>query len=88
MSGTNGHTNGNNRIAQQISGRFDGIVRDYTPDEVTRLSGSLPIEYTLAKHGADKLWDYLHTEDYINALGARTGNQAMQQVRQASRPST
>lgn len=81
MSAKNGHTNGTNRLPNNLPGRFDGIARDYTPDEVKRLSGSLPIEHTLAKHGAEKLWKYLHTEDYINALGALTGNQAMQQVR-------
>jgi isocitrate lyase len=81
MSGTNGQSNGHNRISQDTAGRFDGIVRDYTPEDVARLAGSMPIEYTLAKRGAEKLWSYLHTEDYIHALGALTGNQAMQQVR-------
>ena len=81
MSGTNGQSNGHNRISQHTAGRFDGIVRDYTPEDVARLAGSMPIEYTLAKRGAEKLWSYLHTEDYIHALGALTGNQAMQQVR-------
>lgn len=53
-----------------------------------RLRGSVQIEYTLAKMGAQRLWDLLHTEDYINALGALTGNQAMQQVKPDSRGST
>ena len=61
--------------------RFDGIVRDYSPDEVKKLRGSLPIRHTLAEHGAAKLWARLHEEDYVNALGALTGNQAMQQVK-------
>ena len=84
MSATNGH-NGNNRITSNghdaMEHRFDNVTRDYTPDDVERLRGSLRIEHTLARHGAEKLWRYLHTEDYINALGALTGNQAMQQVR-------
>ncbi|MEM1133121.1 MAG: isocitrate lyase [Pseudomonadota bacterium] len=62
-------------------GRFDGINRHYTADDVAKLRGSVPIEYTLARRGAEKLWDLLHTEDYINALGALSGNQAMQMVR-------
>ena len=63
------------------AGRFDGIVRPYTPAEVERLRGSLPVEHTLARRGALKLWELLKNEDYINALGAMSGNQAMQQVR-------
>ncbi|MEE2565696.1 isocitrate lyase [Hyphobacterium marinum] len=62
-------------------GRFDGIERNYTADEVVALRGSLQIEHTLARHGADKLWSLLKTEPYINALGALSGNQAMQMVR-------
>lgn len=62
-------------------GRFDGINRNYSADDVQRLRGSVPIEYTLARRGANKLWDLLKTEDYINALGALSGNQAMQMVR-------
>ncbi|MGM2836508.1 isocitrate lyase, partial [Bacillus cereus group sp. Bce025] len=48
---------------------------------VIRLRGSIDIEHTLARRGAEKLWASLHTEDYIHALGALTGNQAMQQVK-------
>jgi len=62
-------------------GRFDGIERPYTPEDVLRLRGSLPITHTLAERGANRLWELLHTEPYINALGAVTGNQAMQMVR-------
>ena len=61
--------------------RWKGIQRDYTPEEVRRLRGSLPIRYTLAEVGAERLWRLLHTEDYVHALGAMTGNQAMQQVK-------
>ena len=63
------------------TGRFDGIVRPYSADDVAKLRGSLAIEYSLARKGALKLWELLKTEDYINALGAMSGNQAMQQVR-------
>jgi len=62
-------------------GRFDGINRNYTADEVERLRGSVQIEHTLARRGAEKLWDLLKNEDYVNALGALSGNQAMQMVR-------
>jgi isocitrate lyase len=61
--------------------RWQGIERTYTAEEVVKLRGSVQIEHTLAKRGSEKLWDYLHTEDYINALGALTGNQAVQQVK-------
>ena len=61
--------------------RWKGIKRNYKADDVVRLRGSLTIEHTLAKRGADKLWNLLHTEPFVNALGALTGNQAMQQVK-------
>ena len=61
--------------------RFKSVTRPYSDDDVSRLSGSLKIEYTLAKNGAEKLWDKLHTEKYVSALGALTGNQAMQQAK-------
>ncbi|MEG2498315.1 isocitrate lyase [Brevundimonas sp.] len=63
------------------SGRFDGIERPYTPQDVLRLRGSVPITHTLAERGANRLWQLLHDEPFINALGAVTGNQAMQMVR-------
>lgn len=63
------------------SGRFDGITRPYGPEKVEELRGSIAIEHTLARKGANKLWELLQTEDYINALGALSGNQAMQMVR-------
>ncbi|MCM8731698.1 isocitrate lyase [Hephaestia sp. GCM10023244] len=61
--------------------RFDGIERPYTPADVVALRGSVAIEHTLARRGAHRLWELLHSEDYIHALGAMTGNQAMQMVR-------
>ncbi len=60
--------------------RWQGISRPYSPDDVLRLRGSLHIEHTLARVGAERLWHLLKTEDYVNALGALTGNQAVQQV--------
>jgi isocitrate lyase len=61
--------------------RWAGIERPYSAEDVVRLRGSLQIEYTLARVGAEKLWRSLHEEDFVNALGAVTGNQAMQQVK-------
>ncbi len=61
--------------------RFDGILRNYSQADVERLRGSLNIEYTLAKRGARRLWELMHDRPYVNALGALTGNQAVQQVR-------
>ncbi|AWV08762.1 isocitrate lyase [Marilutibacter maris] len=63
------------------SPRWAGITRPYCADDVVRLRGTVPVEYSLARHGADKLWNYLQNEDFVNALGALTGNQAMQQVK-------
>jgi isocitrate lyase len=63
------------------AGRFDGIERPYAPSDVERLRGSLSIRHTLAEHGASRLWRLLHEEDFVNALGALSGNQAMQMVR-------
>jgi isocitrate lyase len=61
--------------------RWDGITRDYTADDVLRLRGSIDVEHTFAKMGAGRLWELLQDEPYVNALGALTGNQAIQQVR-------
>ncbi|MFK9116428.1 isocitrate lyase [Peribacillus castrilensis] len=61
--------------------RWTGIKRPYTAEEVVKLRGSIDIEQTLARRGSEKLWNLLKTEDFINALGALTGNQAMQQVK-------
>src|SRR5438874_2299797 len=61
--------------------RWDGIDRDYTADDVLRLRGSIDIQYTLAEMGAERLWDLLREEPFVAALGALTGNQAIQQVR-------
>jgi isocitrate lyase len=61
--------------------RWKGIKRGYSAADVVRLRGSLPIEHTLAKRGAEKLWTLINTEPFVNSLGALTGNQAMQQVK-------
>ncbi len=61
--------------------RWKGVTRPYSGADVVKLRGSLPIEYSIAKHTSEKLWKSFSTEPYVNALGALTGNQAMQQVR-------
>jgi isocitrate lyase len=61
--------------------RWQGIRRPYTPEAVVRLRGSLPVEHTLARLGAERLWRLLTTEDYVAALGALTGGQAVQMVK-------
>jgi isocitrate lyase len=60
--------------------RWKGIERPYTAEDVLRLRGSIQIEHTLARMGAERLWNLLQTEPYVNSLGAMTGNQAVQQV--------
>src|ERR671910_270331 len=62
-------------------GRFDGIERPYAADDVLRLRGSVPVEHSLARRGALQLWELLKRDEPIRALGAVTGNQAMQMVR-------
>jgi isocitrate lyase len=61
--------------------RWKGIERPYSAEDVIRLRGSIQIEHTLARMGAERLWNLVNTEDYVNALGALTGNQAIQQVK-------
>ena len=61
--------------------RWKGIRRTYSAADVVRLSGSIRVEHTLAKRGAEKLWNLVNTEPFVNTLGALTGNQAMQQVK-------
>src|SRR5436190_7792235 len=63
------------------AGRWAGIERPYSESDVARLRGLLRIRYTLAERGAERLWDLLNTEPYVNALGALTGSQAVQTVR-------
>ena len=61
--------------------RWEGIRRNYSAEDVVRLRGTVGVEHTLARRGAERLWKSLHKEDFVNALGALTGNQAMQQVK-------
>src|SRR2546430_5594541 len=77
----NGTKTGKNQTSKRPNERFDGIKRPYSQQDVERLRGTVQVEHTLARGGAEKLWDLLHTEDFVAALGALTGNQAVQQVR-------
>ncbi len=61
--------------------RFSGIKRDYTPEDVERLRGSIKIEYSLCKHQSKKLWKLLNTENYVNTLGSLSGNHAVQHAK-------
>lgn len=67
--------------ADHMNNRFEGIKRNYTDADVLRLRGSVKIEYTLANLGAQRLWRLMQERPYVNALGALTGNQAVQQVK-------
>ncbi|MGH1366299.1 MAG: isocitrate lyase [Calditrichia bacterium] len=60
--------------------RWAGIKRSYTAEEVTKMQGSVVLEYTLGQLGAKRLWDLMHSEDFVNSLGALTGNQAVEQI--------
>jgi isocitrate lyase len=73
MARTNGSQN-------KINGRWNGVVRPYTQEQVQKLRGSLKIEYTLARMGAERLWELLQSEPYVHSLGAMSGNQAVQMV--------
>src|ERR1700730_4425483 len=66
--------------AWSSDGRWKGIERPYSAKDVSRLRGSLQIEYTLARRGAERLWDLLRTEPYLQSMAAVTGNQAIQHV--------
>jgi len=81
MSSNGKTTNRNGKMNWESDPRWTGIARPYTPADVESLRGSMRIEHTLARHGAETLWQLLQTEPYVAALGALTGNQAIQQVR-------
>ncbi len=86
MSTSNGKNGNSQNSNWQTSSRWRGITRPYTQHDVNRLRGSFQIEHTLARHGAERLWNLLHdehdeAESYVPALGAVTGNQAVQQVK-------
>src|SRR5699024_12245214 len=61
--------------------RWKGITRDYTAEQVAELQGTVVEEHTLARRGAEILWDKVNNKDFVNSLGALTGNQAVQQIR-------
>jgi isocitrate lyase len=65
----------------ELDARWNGVTRTYSAEDVIKLRGSVDIEYTIARRGAEKLWKLVNEEDYVNALGALTGNQAVQQVK-------
>lgn len=65
----------------ELDSRWNGVKRPYSAEEVIKLRGSVDIEQTLARRGAEKLWKLVNEEDFVNALGALTGNQAVQQVK-------
>ena len=70
-----------NLVPQAPAGRYASVERPYSPADVEKLRGSVAISYTLAERGANKLWELMNNEPYVNALGAVTGNQAMQMAR-------
>src|SRR5690242_15408681 len=78
---TTGTTPDSSPHARLHARRFEGITRNYTQQDVEKLQGSIRISYTLAEIGAKRLWELLHTEPYVHALGALTGNQAVQMVK-------
>src|SRR5690242_14675055 len=81
---TNGKANGKSNGLDKEWGsnsRWAGVTRPYGVEDVERLRGSIRIEYTLAHRGAERLWNLLQSESYVAALGALTGNQAIQQVK-------
>jgi len=68
-------------VIHPVADRWRGVKRDYSADQMRRLTGSLRVSHTLAERGADRLWQLLHAEPYVASLGALTGNQALQQVK-------
>src|SRR5467141_651632 len=85
INGANGNGNGNGHKQQTLNhwttdSRWSGIARPYSYSDVLRLRGSIQIEYTLARLGAERLWNLMHTDAYVPALGAITGNQAIEMV--------
>lgn len=80
MSNRNGNT-ANLAMEWETNPRWAGIARPYSVEDVERLRGSLHVEHTLARVGAERLWNLLRTEPYVASLGAMTGNQAVQQVK-------
>src|SRR6202047_4481224 len=79
-NGSNGHHNHNDHSDWGSNARWSGTTRPYSYADVLRLRGTIQIEYTLARLGAERLWHLMHTDAYVPALGAVTGNQAMEMV--------
>src|SRR3989442_8230346 len=81
-NGTNGHdgANGKGHADWNTNPRWAGIARPYSYADVLRLRGSIQIEHTLARLGAERLWNLMQTEPYVPALGALSGNQAIEMV--------
>jgi isocitrate lyase len=79
----NGPLNGKSTLDRTaiVAKRWEGVTRPYSNADVERLRGTFRVEHTVAQIGARRLWELLHTEDFVNALGALTGNQAVQMVR-------
>src|SRR3989454_7732608 len=83
MNGVNGKGNGHKQHALNhwtTDPRWSGITRPYSYSDVLRLRGSIQIEYTLARLGAERLWNLMHTDPYVPALGEITGNQAIEMI--------
>ena len=83
-AGPSGASPKSDAVTALHAGRFAGVVRPYSTADVERLRGTVRVTYTLAELGARRLWELLHSEDYVPALGALTGNQAVQMVRAGS----
>ena len=79
-NGSNGHHNHNDHSDWGSNARWSGTARPYSYADVLRLRGSIQIEHTLARLGAERLWNLMHTDAYVPALGAVTGNQAIEMV--------
>ncbi|MGH9795604.1 MAG: hypothetical protein ACRD5G_12600, partial [Candidatus Acidiferrales bacterium] len=85
-NGKGSSASGANREARELQrrwasdSRWSGVMRPYSAEDVLRLRGSVRIEHTLARLGAERLWQCMTTYPYLNALGAMSGNQAVQQV--------
>src|SRR5882762_10284170 len=80
-NGANGNGNGHKHLNYwRTDPRWSGVTRPYSYSDVLRLRGSIQIEYTLARLGAERLWNLMHADAYVPALGAITGNQAIEMV--------
>src|SRR5436305_2929365 len=79
-NGKNGHTKLSSQSDWATHPRWSGITRPYSQENVLRLRGTIQIEYTLARVGAERLWNLMHTDAYVPALGAVTGNQAIEMI--------